>query len=72
MEHNARKPDFTEHSSLERGCDGVVKLAMSTRKGDQQDSTRFDAILVGGDDLTDVLSHRLVILRMNGTGYWEG
>jgi len=45
---------------------------MSTCKDSQEDSDRIGVKLVGEDDLTDVLSHRLVILRMNGTGYWEG
>jgi len=33
---------------------------------------RIGVKLVGEDDLTDVLNHRLVILRMNRTGYWGG
>jgi len=32
----------------------------------------FVVELVGEDDLTVMLSHRLVISRMNSTGYWEG
>jgi len=72
VEHKARKPDLAKHGSLERGCDEGVELAMSTRKGGQQDSDRFVVKLVGEDDLADVLSHRLVILRMIDTGYWEG
>ena len=71
-EHKDRQPNFTEHSFLGRGCDEGVESAMSTCKSGQEDSHRFVVKPAGEDDLTAVLNHRLVISRMNNTGYWEG
>jgi len=70
-ERKVGKSDFTEHGFLERGCDEGIELTMPACEGRQEDSDRFVVELVGEDHLTPVFNHRLVISRMNGTGYWE-
>jgi len=70
-ECKVRKPDFAEHGFLERGCDEGVELTMPTCKGGQEYSDRLVIKLVGEDDLAAMLNYRLVISRMDSTGFWE-
>ena len=71
-ERKIGKPDFTEHGFLERRPDEGVELTMSTRQGGKEDSDRLIVELVGEDNLSAMLNHRLVISCVNSTSYREG